>query len=109
MAGMILNIIPPSATAPKKTIGLSRLGVTTPCVQAVARPLEADYDCHAFHATGTGGLALAKRVASGFVEAMLDWTTTEIVCLQVGGVLPATEARLEVVIDVFHESMPGAT
>lgn len=74
-------------------------GVTTPCVQAVTRALEAEYDCLVFHATGTGGQALEKLVASGLVAAMLDLTTTEIADLLVGGVLPATEARLEAVIE----------
>ena len=33
-------------------------GVTTPCVQAVTKRLEADYDCLVFHATGIGGRAM---------------------------------------------------
>ncbi|MCB1972821.1 MAG: Tm-1-like ATP-binding domain-containing protein, partial [Geminicoccaceae bacterium] len=69
------------------------------CVQQVTRALEADHDCLVFHATGTGGQALEKLVASGLVGAMLDITTTEIADLLVGGVLPATEDRLEAVIE----------
>lgn len=99
LAGMMQNTIPPFVTVHKKTVGLSMFGVTTACVQAVTRALEADYDCLVFHATGTGGQALEKLVASGLVEAMLDLTTTEIADLLVGGVLPATEARLEAAIE----------
>ena len=38
-------------------------GVTTPCVQAVTKRLEADYDCLVFHATGIGGRADGERSA----------------------------------------------
>lgn len=99
LAGMLQHAIPKTETSAKQAIGLSMFGVTTPCVQAVTRALEADYDCLVFHATGTGGQALDKLVASGLVAAMLDLTTTEIADLLVGGVLPATEARLEAVIE----------
>jgi uncharacterized protein (UPF0261 family) len=95
---MLQHSLPKAETRAKPAIGLSMFGVTTPCVQAVTQALEADYDCLVFHATGTGGQALEKLVASGLVAAMLDLTTTEIADLLVGGVLPATEARLEAVI-----------
>jgi uncharacterized protein (UPF0261 family) len=98
LAGMMLHPIPAPAAATKPAIGLTMFGVTTSCVQQVTRALEADYDCLVFHATGTGGQALEKLVASGLVGAMLDITTTEIADLLVGGVLPATEDRLEAVI-----------
>ncbi|MGH6928225.1 MAG: Tm-1-like ATP-binding domain-containing protein, partial [Dongiaceae bacterium] len=42
----------------KPAIGLTMFGLTTPCVQAVTRLLEADYDCVVFHATGTGGQSM---------------------------------------------------
>jgi uncharacterized protein (UPF0261 family) len=99
LAGMMQHVIPSPATGMRHAVGLTMFGVTTPCVQAVTRALEADYDCLVFHATGTGGQALEKLVESGLVEAMLDLTTTEIADLLVGGVFPATEARLEAVIE----------
>lgn len=98
LAGTMQHAIPEAAAATKPAIGLTMFGVTTPCVQAVAKALEADFDCLVFHATGTGGQALEKLVDSGLVQAMLDLTTTEIADLLVGGVLPATEERLEAVI-----------
>lgn len=98
LAGMMQHTIPLPATAAKPAIGLTMFGVTTACVQAVTKALETDYDCLVFHATGTGGQALEKLVESGLVEAMVDLTTTEIADLLVGGVMPATEARLDAVI-----------
>jgi uncharacterized protein (UPF0261 family) len=44
-------------------------GVTTPCVQQVARALEQDYDCLVFHATGTGGQSMEKLVDRGWWRA----------------------------------------
>ena len=54
---MMRHAVPQPATADKPALGLTMFGVTTPCVQAVTRALEADYDCLVFHATGTGGRA----------------------------------------------------
>ena len=53
-------------------------GLTTPCVQAVCKPLEARYDCIVFHATGTGGQSMEKLVDSGLLAGVLDVTTTGI-------------------------------
>ncbi len=98
LAGMMQHQIPEPTSAAKPALGLTMFGVTTPCVQAVSKALEADFDCLVFHATGTGGQALEKLVESGLVRAMLDLTTTEIADLLVGGVFPAAENRLEAVI-----------
>jgi uncharacterized protein (UPF0261 family) len=72
-------------------------GVTTPCVQAVVRVLEADYDCLVFHATGTGGRSMEKLVDSGLVAGVIDVTTTEIADELVGGVLSAGPERLDAI------------
>ena len=98
LAGMMQHQIPVPETKAKPALGLTMFGVTTPCIQAVSKALEADYDCLVFHATGTGGQTLEKLVESGLVQAMLDLTTTEIADLIVGGVFPATDSRLEAVI-----------
>ena len=42
-------------------------GVTTPCVQARDRRLEADYDCLVFHATGIGGRSMENLGDSGLL------------------------------------------
>ena len=73
-------------------------GVTTPCVQAVTRQLEADYDCLVFHATGIGGQSMEKLIDGGMITGVIDLTTTEICDLLMGGVFPATEDRFGAVI-----------
>jgi uncharacterized protein (UPF0261 family) len=98
LAGMMQHAAAEPAKADKPAIALTMFGVTTPCVQAVAAALEADYDCLVFHATGTGGRSMEKLVDSGLVAGVVDITTTEICDLLMGGVLSAGEDRLGSVI-----------
>ncbi len=97
LAGMIAHARPPSGDA-KPAIGLTMFGVTTPCVQAVQRALEARFDCLVFHATGTGGQSMEKLVDSGLLAGVIDVTTTEIADLHMGGVMSAGGDRLGAVI-----------
>jgi uncharacterized protein (UPF0261 family) len=55
----------------------------------------AGYELLVFHATGTGGQAMEQLVRDGFVEGVLDITTTEWADELVGGVLAAGPQRLE--------------
>ncbi|MGE0116848.1 MAG: ABC transporter permease [Dongiaceae bacterium] len=82
----------------KRAIGLTMFGLTTPCVQAVTRHLEAECDCVVFHATGAGGQSMEKLVDSGLLTGLIDVTTTEIADLHMGGVMSAGEDRLGAVI-----------
>jgi uncharacterized protein (UPF0261 family) len=84
---------PAPAAAGKPALGLTMFGVTTPCVTAIIDKLGADYDCMAFHATGTGGRTMEKLADSGLLAGIIDITTTEICDLLLGGVLAATEDR----------------
>ena len=93
LAGMMRFPIPEPATRDKPAVGLTMFGVTTPCVQAVTRALEAEHDCLVFHATGTGGRSMEKLVDSGLVAGVIDVTTTEVADFLVGGVFPCTEDR----------------
>ncbi|MGE3292368.1 MAG: Tm-1-like ATP-binding domain-containing protein [Geminicoccaceae bacterium] len=93
LAGMMRNAIPQPAMADKPALGLTMFGVTTPCVQAVAKALEADHDCLVFHATGTGGRAMEKLVDSGLIAGVIDVTTTEVADFLVGGILACTDDR----------------
>ena len=97
LAGMITHPAQDETDA-RKAVGLTMFGVTTPCVQGVVAALEADYDCLVFHATGIGGQSMEKLIDSGMISAALDLTTTEIADMHVGGVLAATEDRMEAVI-----------
>jgi uncharacterized protein (UPF0261 family)/ABC-type branched-subunit amino acid transport system ATPase component len=85
-----------SETQSKPALGLTMFGLTTPCVQAVCKQLEAEYDCLVFHATGTGGQSLEKLADSGLLAGVLDLTTTEVTDEVVGGVLTAGPARMDV-------------
>ncbi len=95
LAGMIAH--PPSIEpTTKPAIGLTMFGVTTPCVQAVTKQLEAEYDCLVFHATGVGGQSMEKLADSGLLDGVIDVSTTEIADEIGGGVLSAGPHRLDV-------------
>jgi uncharacterized protein (UPF0261 family)/ABC-type branched-subunit amino acid transport system ATPase component len=82
----------------KPAVGLTMFGVTTPCVQQVAKQLAATHDCLVFHATGIGGRAMEALVDGGKIVGVLDITTTEVCDLLMGGVFPATEDRFGAII-----------
>jgi len=99
LAGMIAQMPTREAYEARRKItrpalGVTMFGVTTPCVQAVTRRLEADYDCLVFHATGTGGRAMEALGDSGLLAGFRDLTTTEVADMLVGGILPADQDRL---------------
>jgi len=98
LAGMLAFSRSPAATEAqsKPALGLTMFGLTTSCVQAVRKQLEADYDCLVFHATGTGGQSMEKLADSGLLAGVLDITTTEVADEVVGGVLTAGPARMDV-------------
>ncbi|MBL8814688.1 MAG: Tm-1-like ATP-binding domain-containing protein [Planctomyces sp.] len=97
MAGMVHWPIPKISVKP--AVAMTMFGVTTPCVTAVRKSLEAEgYDCLVFHATGTGGRAMEKLVESGLVQGVLDITTTEVADEVVGGVFPAGPRRFDVTL-----------
>ncbi|MDO9091810.1 MAG: Tm-1-like ATP-binding domain-containing protein [Rubrivivax sp.] len=95
LVGMIAH--PPVESAvTKPALGLSMFGVTTTCVQTVAKLLGDDYDCLVFHATGVGGQSMEKLAESGLLEGVIDVSTTEIADEIGGGVLSAGATRLDV-------------
>ena len=95
LAGMITH--PPTESAiTKPALGLTMFGVTTPCVQAVVKQLEASFDCLVFHATGVGGQSMEKLVDSGLLAGVIDVSTTEVADEIGGGVLSAGPTRLDV-------------
>ncbi|OHV78893.1 Tm-1-like ATP-binding domain-containing protein [Ensifer sp. LCM 4579] len=92
IAGMVLSKVS-AATDERPAIGLTMFGVTTPCVQAVTRALETDFDCLVFHATGTGGQSFEKLADSRLLVGGIDVSTTEVCDYLVGGVFPCTADR----------------
>jgi uncharacterized protein (UPF0261 family)/ABC-type branched-subunit amino acid transport system ATPase component len=84
--------------ASKPAIGLTMFGVTTPCVQQVAKQLSPTHDCLVFHATGIGGQAMEALVDAGKLVGVIDISTTEVCDLLMGGVFPANEDRFGAII-----------
>ncbi|MEN9631500.1 MAG: hypothetical protein RJA10_4728 [Pseudomonadota bacterium] len=95
LGGMIAHP-PVRSQATKPALGLTMFGVTTPCVQAVTKRLQDDYDCLVFHATGTGGQSMEKLADSGLLAGVIDVSTTEVADEVAGGTLSAGPTRLDV-------------
>lgn len=80
----------------KPLIAATMFGVTTPCVTAARRILEDHgFEVLVFHATGSGGQAMESLIADGFIDGVLDITTTELADELAGGVMSAGPHRLE--------------
>jgi uncharacterized protein (UPF0261 family) len=95
MAGM-LQAPPVELGEQRRLIGATMFGVTTPSVtHARERLEERGYEVLTFHATGAGGRAMEGLMESGFLQGVLDITTTELCDELVGGVLSAGPDRLE--------------
>jgi uncharacterized protein (UPF0261 family) len=89
---------PPREIAPgadKPLITATMFGVTTPCVEAARKIMEASgYEVLVFHATGTGGQTMESFINDGLISGVLDITTTELADELVGGILSAGPDRL---------------
>ncbi len=80
----------------KPLIAASMFGLTTPCINQAKVYLEdKGYEVLIFHATGIGGRTMESLIADGFIDGVLDVTTTEWADELVGGVLAAGPHRLE--------------
>lgn len=90
-----LTTLGKSLSLNNKRIAITMFGVTTPAVTH-ARAILSAYPCttYVFHATGSGGLAMERLIASGFFDGVLDLTTTELADELVGGMLSAGPNRL---------------
>ncbi|SNT24983.1 Uncharacterized protein, UPF0261 family [Anaerovirgula multivorans] len=80
----------------KPLIGATMFGLTTPAVTAATDYLERQgYEVLIFHATGIGGRSMESLINDGFIEGVLDLTTTEWCDELFGGILNAGPHRLE--------------
>ncbi|KAK9285349.1 hypothetical protein L1049_024540 [Liquidambar formosana] len=103
-AGMIIGRLKRSADScnvnEKFTVGMTMFGVTTPCVNAVKeRLLKEGYETLIFHATGVGGRAMEDLAREGFIQGVLDITTTEVADYVVGGVMACDSSRFDAIIE----------
>jgi uncharacterized protein (UPF0261 family) len=79
----------------KPLITATMFGVTTTCVEAARKIVEAaGFEVLVFHATGTGGQTMESFIADGLIRGVLDITTTELADELVGGELNAGPDRL---------------
>lgn len=80
----------------KPLVAATMFGVTTPCVTAAKEYMEErGYEVLVFHATGVGGRTMESLIEGGFIEGVLDLTTTEWADEIIGGVLNTGPNRLE--------------
>ena len=101
----------PASSQDKPLLAATMFGVTTPCVTRAREYLELrGYEVLVFHATGSGGRAMEALVEDGFIDGVLDVTTTEWADELVGGVLSAGPQRLEAMgrRGIPHVVAPGA-
>ncbi|HSG72547.1 MAG TPA: Tm-1-like ATP-binding domain-containing protein, partial [Planctomycetaceae bacterium] len=83
------------APTDKPVIAASMFGNTTECVGMCRERLEqAGYEVLTFHAVGTGGRMLESLVEEGFIDGVLDITTTEWADELCGGIFSAGTDRL---------------
>ncbi|OIB00256.1 hypothetical protein AK95_24195 [Paenibacillus sp. LC231] len=95
IAGMVqFESAPPMDKKP--LVAATMFGVTTPCIDYARTHLELHgYEVLVFHATGTGGQTMESLIEAGYIDGVLDLTTTEWCDELVGGVLAAGPHRLE--------------
>src|SRR5882724_11976144 len=94
VVGMVETAVPVVRERP--IIAASMFGNTTPCVDRARATLEAaGFEVLVFHATGAGGRTMESLIADGYVDAVLDVTTTELADELCGGVFSAGPQRLE--------------
>ncbi|MFB4167276.1 Tm-1-like ATP-binding domain-containing protein [Virgibacillus sp. JSM 102003] len=84
----------------KPLIAATMFGLTTTCVNYAREYLEAKgYELLVFHATGVGGRTMEQLISDGYVDGVLDLTTTEWADELMGGILNGGPNRLEAATD----------
>jgi Uncharacterized conserved protein len=95
IAGMV-KAVKAGKVENKPLVAATMFGVTTPCLTKAKEVLEAaGYEVLIFHASGTGGRSMEQLIRAGFIEGVLDITTTELADELAGGILSAGAERLE--------------
>ncbi|MEW5978604.1 MAG: Tm-1-like ATP-binding domain-containing protein [Acidobacteriota bacterium] len=96
-AGAIAGMVKTEASVPEKKrplIATSMFGNTTQCVDRSRTALEEQgYEVLVFHATGAGGRTMKSLADDGFLNGILDLTTTELADEVCGGVFSAGPER----------------
>ncbi|CAH0045373.1 unnamed protein product [Clonostachys solani] len=94
------EILSQSQSSPKKRVGITMFGVTTPAVNAIKKQLDSSQqiETYIFHATGHGGKSMERLITEGQIDAVLDLTTTEVCDLVTGGIMAAAPERFDAAI-----------
>ena len=94
MVGMVET--PAPKIEEKPLLAASMFGNTTAVVNRCRETMERHgYEVLIFHAVGTGGQTMESLIEEGYVNGVLDITTTEWADELVGGVLSAGPTRLD--------------
>ena len=77
-------------------VALTMFGVTTPGVLRLQARLRDDgFETVVFHAVGTGGRAMEEMIEAGIIDAVIDYTVSELTDELLGGIFSAGPRRLE--------------
>jgi uncharacterized protein (UPF0261 family) len=80
----------------RKFVGVTMLGQSTPGVMRMRdQLLQRGFECVIFHANGVGGPAMEEFAELKTFVGVVDYTTNELACLQVGGFHTPPPNRLE--------------
>jgi uncharacterized protein (UPF0261 family) len=96
-AGAIMGMVAAGKAKVSKRplIGITTLGGTTNCALQAKKQLEAKgYEVVIFHSNGMGGRAMEEMVQQGFIQAVFDLSTNEIVDRMYQGWSDAGPTRL---------------
>lgn len=95
----------------KPLVGITMFGITTPGVLHMRDLLEArGFETIVFHATGSGGMAMEDMIRHGFIDGVIDFTTSELCDYEFGGAFSAGPDRLKAagVMGIPQVVVPGA-
>lgn len=95
----------------KPLIAITMFGITTPGVLHMRDLLEEKgFETIVFHATGSGGLAMEDMIRNGFIDGVIDFTTSELCDYNFGGAFSAGPDRLTAAGDmgIPQVIVPGA-
>ena len=85
----------PGRNESTKTIAISIFGNTTKCVNQCSEILKSKgYEVLTFHAVGSGGRSMESLISEGWIEGVLDITTTELADELCGGICSAGPDRM---------------
>jgi len=110
ISGMVMMEIE-QKTNGKQLIAITTVGITTPgAMKAKEIFEEKGFDTIVFHAVGSGGNAMESLMKEGYIDALFDLATIEVVQQMLGGYLAASAERMTVATNLGIPQViaPGA-